>query len=330
MITSITRRVAVLGAAASFGAIRSLPALAGSSRPVIAFFRSSPAAPFAKLVEAFRQGVAEEGLVEGETVDIAYHWADNKPERLPVIAAELVKHKVSVIAGNSLAIDAVQAQSREIPLVFVLAEDPIAAGLVDNLAAPSGNITGVTFYGGGQLAAKRAELLLEIVPDAKLVAVLLDRSYSGSAAAREGMEAVAGPRGVKILTVEFEKPEELDGALWRIVEAKAGALFIGGSPMLTSQRKAIIGFAAMHRLPAVYDQKDYVGDGGLMSYGASFANAYRQAGVYAARIVKGAKTSELPVLRPVTYELAINALTAEALGIEVPQAVLLRADEVIE
>lgn len=330
LTVSVTRRTALIGSLGCLATLQTLPALASTPRPVIAFFRSSPAAPFARLVEAFRQGVAEEGLIEGETVEITYHWADNKPERLPVIAAGLVKEKVSVIVGNSLAIDAVQAQSRDIPLVFVLAEDPIAAGMVDNLAAPSGNITGVTFFGGGQLAAKRAELLLEVVPQAKLVAVLLDRSYSGSAAAREGVEEVAGPRGVEIFAVEIEKPEELDSALQGILEAKADALFIGGSPMQTSQRKTIIAFAAKHRLPAVYDQKDYVGDGGLMSYGANFANAYRQAGAYAARIVKGAKTSELPVQRPATYELVFNTLTANALGIEVPQAVLLRADEVIE
>ncbi len=330
LIVSVTRRTALIGSIGCFVAARPSQALASTPRPVIAFFRSSPAAPFTKLVEAFRQGVADEGLVEGETVDIAYRWADNKLDRLPAMAAALVEDKVSVIVGNSLAINAVRAQSRDIPLVFVLAEDPIAAGMVDNLAAPSGNITGVTFFGGGQLAAKRAELLLEIVPHAKLVAVLLDKSYSGSVVAREGMQAVAGPRGVKVLAVEIEKPEEIDAAFQRIVEAKADALFIGGSPMQTSQRKAIIGFAAKHRLPAVYDQKDYVVDGGLMSYGASFANAYRQAGAYAARIVKGAKTSELPVHRPVTYELVINATVAKSLGLDVPEAVLLRADEVIE
>ncbi|MFO1172843.1 MAG: ABC transporter substrate-binding protein [Hyphomicrobiaceae bacterium] len=303
---------------------------AGGDRPVIAFFRSSPAGPFAHIVEAFRAGVAEEGLVEGESVDIAYHWGDNKLDRLPAMAEAIVESGAAVIVGNSLAIEAVRAHSDRVPMVFVLAEDPIAAGMVDNLASPSGNITGVTFYGGGQLAAKRAELLMEIAPSAKRIALLLDPNYAGSDPAREGAETLLRPLGIEIVAAEAAKPEALEATFAGIVAAKADALLVGGSPMQTSQRKKIIAFAAAHRLPAVYDQKDYVTDGGLISYGASFATAYRQAGVYAARIVRGAKTAELPVLRPSTYELVVNVVTGKALGIEIPNAVLLRADEVIE
>ncbi len=317
------------------GALLVLPfqggAPAGAANlPVIAFFRSSPAAPFASLVEAFRKGVAEEGLVEGETVVIEYRWADNKRELLPKIAAELVSAQVSVIVGNSVAVEAARAATSDIPIVFVSADDPVKAGLVDNLARPNANLTGVTFFGGGELAGKRTEILMELAPAAVDVALLIDTKYPGFEANRAKAESAITSIGRRLIVAEVSGVEELEAAFGRMSAAGADAVVIGGSPFLTSQRSTIVKLAAKHKLPTIYDQKDYVIDGGLVSYASSFSEAYRQAGVYAARMVKGAAPSELPVIQPTVFELAVNLSTAKALGIEVPRSILLLADEVIE
>jgi putative ABC transport system substrate-binding protein len=298
--------------------------------PVIAFFRSSPEGPFSALVDAFRKGVAEEGLVEGKTVEIVYRWANNQLELLPDIAKELVDAGVSVIVGNSLAVEASREATSTIPIVFIAADDPVESGLVGNLARPRGNLTGITFFGGGQLAAKRIEILLELVPDAKRVALLTDPNYPGFEAARPSVEEAISRLGRELLTLEAGSVEAFDSAFEAMSTSGADALVIGGSPFLTSNRKALVRLAAARRIPAVYDQKSYVVDGGLVSYASSFTDAYRNAGIYAARIVAGAKPSELPVLQPTKFELAINLATAKSLGLEVPQSVLMRADEVVE
>ncbi len=308
----------------------SAPPAGAADLPVIAFFRSSPAAPFTTLVEAFRKGVAEEGLVVGETVEIEYRWADNKRELLPQIAAELVSARVSVIVGNSVAVEAARAATAEIPIVFVSADDPVKAGLVDNLARPSANLTGVTFFGGGELAGKRTEILVELAPAAVDIALLIDTKYPGFEANRAKAETAITSLGRRLIVAEVSGVEELESAFNQMSAAGADAVVIGGSPFLTSQRKMIVELAARYKLPAIYDQKDYVTDGGLVSYASSFAEAYRQAGVYAARIVKGAAPSDLPVIQPTVFEMAVNLSTAKALGIEVPRSVLLLADEVIE
>ena len=328
----IGRRVLVGALAGTILALPLLfaPPVGAADLPVIAFFRSSPAAPFTSLVEAFRKGVAEEGLIVGETVAIEYRWADNKRELLPQIAADLVAARVSVIVGNSVAVEAARAATSEIPIVFVSADDPVKAGLVDNLARPSANLTGVTFFGGGELAGKRTEILVELAPAAVDVALLIDTKYPGFEANRAKAEAAITSLGRRLIVAEVSGVEDLEAAFDRMSEAGADAVVIGGSPFLSSQRTTIVELAARHRLPALYDQKDYVTDGGLVSYASSFAEAYRQAGVYAARIVKGAVPSELPVIQPTVFEMAINLSTAKALGLEVPRSVLLLADEVIE
>ena len=298
--------------------------------PTVGFFRSSSAGPFANIVAAFRQGLTEGGLIEDQTVQVEYRWADNQLERLTQLAADLVRQRVAVIVGNSVAVEAARAATTTIPIVFVAADDPVKSGLVDSLNRPGGNLTGVTFFAGGQLGAKRVELLLELVPQARLIAVLADPSYPGYAVELPSIESAVRDAGREILLVRAASEPEFEPAFAAMQEAGADGLLVAGSPLFTGKRKSLVALAAAHSLPAFYDQRDIVEAGGLISYGASFTDAYRQAGVYAAKIVNGAKPAELPVLQPTTFELIVNLKTAAALGVQVPESIMLRANEAIE
>jgi putative ABC transport system substrate-binding protein len=298
--------------------------------PAVGFLRSSPAAPFAHIVAAFRQGLSEGGFVEGQNVVIEQRWADNQADRLPALAADLVRRQVAVIVGNGIAVEAARAMTTTIPILFVVGDDPVRMGLVGSLNRPEGNVTGVTFFGGGQLAAKRLELLRELVPKVAVVAVLSDPDNPGFEAGRADLEAAAGALGMQVVIVQTAGAQGLEAAFDRIVATGAGGLLLGGGPVLRSQRRRVVDLANRHRLPTIYELRDYVEAGGLISYSASLTAAYRQAGVYAGRILSGAKPSELPVLRPTTFELAVNLKTAKALGLDVPLTLLTRADEVIE
>jgi putative tryptophan/tyrosine transport system substrate-binding protein len=298
--------------------------------PVIGFLRSTPSAPFASLLPAFREGLNEEGFTDGHNVAIEERYADNHPERLPGLAADLVARKVSVIVGNSLAVMAARAATATIPIVFVTGDDPVRSGLVVSLGRPGGNLTGVTFFALGNLTTKRVEILHEFVPTAEIIAVLIDPNYPGSEADLPLVEAAARALGRRTMATRVRSEGEFERAFAGFIRVGAGAVLVSGSPFFTSQRQALAALSARHALPAIYDQRDYVIAGGLVSYAASFAGAYRQAGVYVGRILKGAKVSELPVLQPTTFELAINMKTAKAFGLTVPQSILLRADEVID
>ena len=295
--------------------------------PAIGFLRSTPAASFAHIVAAFRQGLNETGFVDGQNVTIEQRYADNHPDRLPGLAADLVRRQVAVIVGNSP--EAAKAATSTIPIIFVTSNDPVALGLVTSLNRPGGNITGINFL-ANQLGGKRLGLLLELVPKAAVIAFLMDPSRRTSLAELPEVEAAARTIGRKIVVVKAANEREFEPAFATIVQAGAGALVVGGSPLFTSQSRQLVALAARHSIPAIYDLRDHVAAGGLISYGASLADAYRQAGVYAGRILKGAKPAELPVLQPTTFELVINLKTAKALGLAVPQSVLLRADEVIK
>ena len=295
--------------------------------PAIGFLRSTPSAPFAHIITAFRQGLNETGFVDGQNVTIEQRWADNHPDRLPGLAADLVRRQVAVIVGNSP--EAAKAATSTIPIIFVTSNDPVALGLVTSLNRPGGNITGINFL-ANQLGGKRLGLLLELVPKAAVIAFLMDPSRRTSLAELPEVEAAARTIGRKIVVVKAANEREFEPAFATIVQAGAGALVVGGSPLFTSQSRQLVALAARHSIPAIYDLRDHVAAGGLISYGASLADAYRQAGVYAGRILKGAKPAELPVLQPTTFELVINLKTAKALGLAVPQSVLLRADEVIK
>jgi len=297
--------------------------------PVIGFFRSTPAEPFASLVPAFRQGLNETGFVEGQNVVVEQRWADNQPNRLPALAADLVRRQVAVIVSNGPAVEAARSATTTSPIVFVIGDDPVRRGLVTSLNRPGGNLTGVTFF-ANRLSAKRLEMLLELVPRARVVAVLIDPNFSSSADELRELEEAGRTIERKIVAVKATNEREFDRAFTRIIEAGAGGLVLCGSPFFSSESRTLIALAARHAIPTIYDIRDYPAAGGLISYSASFTDAYRQAGVYAGRILKGAKPSELPVLQPTTFELVINLKTAKVLGLTVPLTLQAAADEVIE
>jgi putative ABC transport system substrate-binding protein len=318
--------ISLLGGAA---AAWPLAARAQQQMPVVGFFRSTPAAPFEHLVAELRKGLGEEGFVEGRNVAIEQRFADNQPERLPGLASDLVRRKPAVIVANTPALEAARAAGPTIPIVFVVGGDPVKMGLVASLNRPEGNLTGVTFFGGSLLGAKRLELLHQLVPKIAVVAVLTD-PHGDFEAGLPTVETAARALGLQLVLVKAASEHDLDAAFARIVAARADAVLFGGGPVVRSQLQRVVALAARHAIPTIYELRDYVQAGGLISYAASFAGAYRQAGIYAGRILKGAKPSELPVLQPTTFELAINLKTAKALGLEVPPTLLVRADEVIE
>jgi putative ABC transport system substrate-binding protein len=301
-----------------------------STLPAIGFLRSTPAAPFAHLLTAFRHGLKAVGFVEGENVVIEQRWADNHLERLPGLAADLVRRQVGVIVGNGVAVEAARVATTTIPIVFVTSDDPVERGFVASLSRPAGNLTGLTFFGGGQLGAKRMELLHELAPKADVIAVLMDPNARTSAPDLREAETAARAFGVRVVPITAASEREFEPAFAEIVRARAGALLVSGSPIFTSRREALVALVARHALPAIYDVRDHVAAGGLISYSASFTDAYRLAGLYAGRILKGAKPSDLPVQLPTTFELVVNLKTAKVLGLTIPQSILLRADEVIE
>src|SRR5262245_12819120 len=315
------------------GAAAALPRTARAQQPavpVVGLLRSTPAAPFAHVVAALRQGLDDEGFVEGRNVAIEQRHADNRLDRLPGLAAELVGRQVSVIVCNVVAVNAARAATATIPIVFVTGEDPVKGGLVASLNRPEANITGVTFFGGSQLNAKRLELLRDLVSKAAVFAVLGDVNYLRFEAELPAVEATVRALGRKTVVVKVSSEREFEGAFDKIVQAGAGALMVSGNRIFTSQRRTTTALDARNTIPWIYDQRDLVVDGGLMSYSASFTGAYRQAGTYVGKILKGAKPSELPVLQPTTFELVLNLKTAKALGLDVPPTLLSRADEVIE
>jgi len=315
--------IALLGAATTWP----LTARPQQAMPVVGFLRDTPSAPFMHFVAAFQQGLKQEGFVEGQNISVEYRWADNQIDRLPGLAAELVRRNVAVIVGNTPAAKAAKTATQTTPVVFVTGEDPVKIGLVASLNRPSGNVTGIVFFASGHLGTKRMELLCELVPKAVIIAVLMDPRFATELPAVEGAGRALGRQ---ILVVKAESERELDGAFSQMVQAGAGALLVGGGPFFTSQRQSLVALAARHAMPAIYDIRDYVEAGGLMSYGTSITGAYRYAGLYVGRILKGTKTSELPVMQPTTFELMINGKTAKALGLTIPQTLLVAADEVIE
>jgi putative ABC transport system substrate-binding protein len=298
--------------------------------PVVGLLRSTPEAPFRHLVAALRQGLADEGIVEGRNVSIEQRYADNQLDRLPGLAADLIRRQVAAIIGNVAAVEAARAATSTIPIIFVTGEDPVASGLVKSISRPEANLTGVTFFGGSQLNMKQLELLRDLVPSATVVAVLGDPNYPGFDRGFSGVMAAGRALGWRIVTEKAETEREFEPVFAKFAQARADALLVSGSPFFTSQRRTLVALAARHAIPAIYDLREFVVDGGLMSYSASIAAAYRQAGVYAGRIIKGAQPSELPVMQPTTFELAVNLKTAKALGLTVPPSIHLRADEVVE
>jgi ABC-type uncharacterized transport system substrate-binding protein len=297
--------------------------------PVVGFLRSTTAADAANLVIAFRQGLKEEGFIEGQNVVVEYRWGENQPDRLPTLVADLIRRPLGVIVGNITAAQAAKAATTTVPIVFAIGSDPVRAGLVANLNRPGGNVTGVVFF-SADLGAKRFEQLRQFVPQATMLAMLANPNTPGPEAERKEVQAAAQAIGQPLVIVDVASEREIETAFATFVQRGADALLIGSGPLLNSHRERIVALAARHALPASYSVREAVVAGGLMSYAPSQPDAYRQVGIYAGRILKGEKPSDLPVMRSTKFELVLNLKTAKTLGLEVPDRLLARADEVIE
>jgi putative ABC transport system substrate-binding protein len=297
--------------------------------PLVGFLRTTSLADSAYLVSALRQGLKEAGFVEGQNVAIELRGADTQRDRLAGLAAELIRKQPAVIVGDAVAMLAVKSATTSAPIVFIAGGDPVAEGLVANLNRPGGNVTGVNFF-GGVLGAKRLELLRQLVPKATTIAVLVMPNTPNTEAERRDVEAAAQALGQHLLVLNANSDREIDAAFSTIAERGVGALLVGSGTLFVAKRERVVALAARHALPASYHLREFVAAGGLMSYGASITDAYRQAGSYAGRILKGEQPGELPVVRSSKFEFVINIKTAKALALEIPPTLLARADEVIE
>jgi putative ABC transport system substrate-binding protein len=298
--------------------------------PVIGFLRSTPLAGSGYIVDAFRRGLSDAGFIEGKNVTVDYRWADNQVDRLSALAGDLVRRQVAVIVGaGTPAAQAGKAATATMPIVFVIGADPTSIGLVASLNRPGGNITGVVFT-VVSLAAKLLAMLHELVPKAPVIAVLRDPHGPDVEAESRDLEEAGRAIGRQILTVNAANEREFHAAFAKVVQASAGGLLIGSGPFFLSQRRQLVMLAGRHGLPTMYNQREYPEVGGLISYGPSQTDAYRRAGVYVGRVLKGEKPSDLPVELATKFELVINLATAKALGIDVPPNLLALADEVIE
>jgi putative ABC transport system substrate-binding protein len=296
--------------------------------PVVGFLRMTSAADSAHLAAAFRQGLKESGFTEGQNVAIEYRYADNHRERAPALAADLIGRQAAVIATDQ-AVREVKAASSAIPILFVLGADPVAAGLVTSLNRPGANVTGIVFF-SSQLGAKRIELLRQLVPTATTIGVLAFPVSPEDRTERDQVEAAAASSGQQLLIADAAREADIDNAFATFAEKRVGAVLVGSGPFFRSNKEKIVALASRYALPTSYSLREYVGAGGLMSYGTSITNAYREAGKYAARILKGEKPADLPVLRATQFEFVINLKTARALGLVVPQQLQVAADEIIE
>src|SRR6516225_4481482 len=306
------------------GAAATWPLAAGAQQPgtpVIGFVSIRSAEDVSSApVNAFRQGLIEAGYVPGQNVAVEYRWAANQLDRLPTFATELVRRPVSVIAA--------MGTSTTLPIVFLTADDPVKLGLVASFNRPGSNLTGVSFV-SAMLGAKRLELLRTLVPKADLIAVLVDPNSAESQNQSRGAEEAARALGQQVVFVNAT-PREIEGSFITVVQRGAGALLVSGSPSFGSQRHRIAALCAQHSLPALFSTSEYPAAGGLISYGASLSDAYRQAAIYVGRILKGDRPSDLPVLQPTKFELVINLKTAKVLGLQVPDKLLALAADVIE
>jgi putative ABC transport system substrate-binding protein len=299
--------------------------------PVIGFMSARSADDRQGLAEAFRRGLSEAGFVEQQNVAIEYRWAEFHYERLPALAADLIHRKVTVIAAISgtPSVLAAKAATATIPIVFAMGSDPVTSGVVTNLSRPQGNVTGASFF-TTVLGPKRLELLRELVPKAMTIAVLTNPDNPVSTAEATKVEAAAHAIGQQTHVLNASAAGHIDGAFKLMVEQRIDALLVSADPFFIRQRDKLAALAAHHTIPAIYFGRELVAAGGLMSYGTIQSDTYRQAGIYVAQILKGAKPGDLPVMLPTTFELVINLKTAKALGLTVPPTLLARADEVIE
>jgi putative tryptophan/tyrosine transport system substrate-binding protein len=302
-----------------------------TAMPVIGLLDPRSPDAMAERLRAFRQGLKEVGYVEGENVTIVFRFAEGQLDRLPELAADLVRRQVTVIAASAtIAAPAAKAATTTIPIAFIAAEDPVRLGLVASLARPGGNLTGINFF-STELAAKRLDLLHELLPRAVRVAVIVNPAEAtNTASTLRDVEAAARAIGLQVQVLNASTSPEINAAFENVGRDRPDALFVGANTFLTARRIQVVQLAAFYRLPAVYPTRDFVEVGGLMSYGTNISDVYRQLGIYAGRILKGAKPADLPVVQSSKFDLVINAETARMLGLAVPPMLLARADEVIE
>jgi putative ABC transport system substrate-binding protein len=302
-----------------------------SAIPKIGYLHSASADAVADETAAFRRGLEETGYVEGRNVVIEFRWAEGQSDRLPALAADLVRQQVALIAafgGDATAL-AAKAATATIPIVLLNGSDPVKAGLVTAINRPGGNITGVSLF-AGTVDPKRLELLHELLPQAAVIAVFNNPLVAETEARSKVLADAANTIGLKLVFLNVASDPDLDTAFASISSRGAQALFVSGSPYFLSRRRKLVSLAVSQRIPAVYAWRQFAVEGGLMSYGTSITESSRQAGLYVGRILKGAKPVDLPILQPTKFELVINLRTAKAIGIAVPPALLARADEVIE
>jgi putative ABC transport system substrate-binding protein len=298
--------------------------------PVIGVLNSETSESQAERMAAFRQGLKESGFVEGQNVAIEFAWAKGQYDRLPGLAADLVRRHAAVIVAIALPTAlAAKATTSTTPIVFASGGDPVQAGLVDSLNRPSGNVTGVSLFNVA-LEGKRVGLLLELIPAASTIAVLENPNNPRADFDTMEVQMAARALGKQILIAKAPDERDSDGAFATLVQGGAGALLIPAEPLFISRREQLVRLAARYAVPAIYEIREFVAAGGLMSYGVNAADAYRQVGLYTGRVLKGVKPADLPVLQPTKFELVINLKTAKALGLEVPPTLLATADEVIE
>ena len=301
-----------------------------SAMPVVGLLRNTPSASFEYIVAAFRRGLSEEGFVDGRNVAVQQRWAEGRDERLPALLADLISLNAAVIVANTIAALAAKAAGTTIPVVFATGSDPVRDGLVASLSRPGGNFTGVVFL-SSELGTKRLDLLRQLAPKASTIAALLGPSTVPEVVAEHAdVEKAARMFGLNLVAAEATNAAEIVTAFAEFIERGAGALFVGTGAFTNSHREAIVSLAARHAIPAMYSLREFAFEGGLISYGTSITDAYRQAGIYAGRILKGEKPADMPVVQSTKFELVLNLKTARALNLDVPDRLLALADEVID
>jgi putative tryptophan/tyrosine transport system substrate-binding protein len=328
---TIRRRefITLLGGAAALSPCFAPVCAQQHATPVIGYL--SGAGPFAPFLAAFHEGLRGSGYVEGQNVNFEYRWAEGQYERLPELATDLVARKVDLISagGGDLAARAAKAATSTIPIVCTIGDDPVATGLVSSLAKPGGNLTGVSLL-VVELHPKRLELIAELVPRARVAALLVNPNSPQTERVVKAMQEATRAKGLQLHILKAGNDNEFDTAFASLAQLQAGLLVVQADPFYIARREQLAKLAARHAVPAIYEGRQIVLAGGLMSYGTSFTAVYRQVGAYAGRILKGEKPTDLPVQQPTTFELVINLKAAKALGLTVPPSLLARADEVIE